>query len=49
MTLTRAVEWMKAHRWWMALVVVLVAGYSVGKDLAFRDNARGAADQARGL
>ena len=48
MTLTRAVEWMKAHRWWVALVVVVIAGYSAGKDLAVRDNARDTAEQVRG-
>jgi hypothetical protein len=48
MTLARAVEWVKAHRWWVALVVVLVAGYAVGKDLALRDNARDGLVQAKG-
>ena len=40
MTLARAVAWLKAHRWWVALVLIVVAGYSIGKDLARRDNAR---------
>lgn len=48
MTLARAVEWMKAHSWWVALVLVLVAGYSVGKDVALRDNARDASAQTGG-
>jgi hypothetical protein len=39
MTFVRAVEWMKAHRWWVALVLLVVLGYSLGKDLALRDNA----------
>jgi len=29
---------LKEHRWWVALVVIVVAGYSIGKDLALRDN-----------
>jgi hypothetical protein len=27
------------NRWWIALAVVVVFGYSVGKDIAMRDNA----------
>ena len=27
------------NRWWIALAVVVVFGYSVGKDMAMRDNA----------
>ena len=48
MTVARAVEWVKAHRWWVVLVVILVAGYSIGKDLALRDNVRDAQAQVRG-
>jgi hypothetical protein len=48
MTLARAVEWVKAHRWWVALLLVVIAGYSVGKDLALRDNARDTSAQVRG-
>jgi hypothetical protein len=36
----------KAHRWWVALVLVLIAGYSVGKDSALRENARDASAPA---
>ncbi len=46
MTLGRAVEWIKDHRWWVALVLVVVVGYSIGKDLALRDNARDRPAQA---
>ena len=38
MSLTSVGNWMKTHRWWVALVVVVVTGYSLGKDRAFRDN-----------
>lgn len=38
MAWARAVDWLKSHRWWVALVLVVVIGYSIGKDLAFRDN-----------
>ena len=48
MALGRAVGWTKAHRWWVALVIVVVAGYSVGKDLALRDNAADVPVQVRG-
>ena len=48
MTLARAVEWLKLHRWWVALVILVVAGYSVGKDLALRDNAGDVPVQVRG-
>ncbi|MBA3525767.1 MAG: hypothetical protein M3438_07965 [Pseudomonadota bacterium] len=43
MELRRATDWVKAHRWWVALVLVIVAGYSIGKDLALRDNRQAAA------
>ena len=43
------VDWMKAHRWWVALVLVIIAGYSVGKDAALRDNARDAAQSGERL
>ena len=48
MTVARAVEWVKAHRWWVVLVLIVVAGYSVGKDLALRDNASDRQVQAGG-
>ena len=31
---------LRKHKWWVALVLVVVAGYSVGKDLARQENAR---------
>jgi len=33
-------NWIKARRWWVAFVLVAIAGYSLGKDAALRDNAR---------
>jgi len=27
------------HKWWVAVVLVAIAGYSIGKDMALRDNA----------
>ena len=33
-------HWVKANRWAVALVAVVIVGYSVGKDAALRDNAR---------
>jgi hypothetical protein len=42
-SLQRASEWLRAHRWLAALVCVIVFGYSYGKDMALRDNARDAA------
>jgi ABC-type transport system involved in cytochrome c biogenesis permease component len=41
-----ATKKMATSRWWIALLVVVIFGYSVGKDLAFRDNA--ADDMASG-
>lgn len=32
-------------RWWVALVVIVVMGYTFGKDMALRDNARDEAQQ----
>ena len=48
MTLARAMEWVRSHRWWVALVVVIIAGYSVGRDLAVRDSASDDRVSARG-
>ena len=48
MSLERAIEWTKARRWWVALLVVVIAGYSIGKDIAQRENARDTTAQARG-
>ncbi len=38
MALGQTVEWFRQHRWWVALIIVIIAGYSVGKDRALRDN-----------
>ncbi|MDQ3077255.1 MAG: hypothetical protein M3Q83_00255 [Pseudomonadota bacterium] len=38
MELRQATGWVDQHRWWVGLVIVIVAGYSLGKDLAMRDN-----------
>ncbi|MFN3517345.1 MAG: hypothetical protein ACK4YM_09325 [Novosphingobium sp.] len=43
MSLQRAAEWLWAHRWLAAFACVSVFGYSWGKDMALRDNARDAA------
>jgi len=40
MAFERAFAWAKSHRWWLALIVVIIAGYSIGKDMAIRDNLR---------
>ena len=36
------VHWIRGHRWLVAFVAVVIAGYSFGKDAALRDNARDA-------
>ena len=38
MGLASTISWVKAHKWWVALIIVVIAGYSVGKDRALRDN-----------
>jgi hypothetical protein len=30
--------WMKANRWFVAILLVIVGGYLIGKDLALRGN-----------
>ena len=45
MGLASTMSWVKAHRWWVLLIVVIAVGYSVGKDRALRVN-RVAAAQA---
>ena len=42
MTGADVVQWIRGHRWLVALVAVVIAGYSLGKDAALRDNARDA-------
>ena len=32
-------EALSRHRWWIALAMIMMFGYSVGKDRAMRDNA----------
>ena len=39
-------EALSRHRWWIILAVVLMFGYSVGKDMAMRDNAADALNNA---
>ncbi len=38
-----AMDWARNHRVWVALIIVIFFGYSVGKDLALRDNKTNAA------
>ena len=33
-------DWLHEHPWWTALICVLIFGYSFGKHMALRDNAR---------
>ena len=49
MELGRLADWVKAHRWRVALVLVIVAGYSIGKDLALRDNRQAAAQSSEAI
>ena len=35
---SRTSIWLKERKWWIALLLVIVAGYSVGKDRALQDN-----------
>gem|GEM_PF-5329531 len=35
--------WFRRHQWLLAVTVVAVMGYTVGKDRALRDNASGLA------
>ena len=46
MSLASTMSWVKAHRWWVALMAVVVLGYSVGKDRALRENRAAAAQTA---
>jgi hypothetical protein len=39
-------EAVSRHRWWVILAVVVMFGYSVGKDRAMRDNAADALNEA---
>ncbi len=43
---TSTVSWVKAHKWWVALTIVIFFGYSLGKDIALRDNKADAAQSA---
>lgn len=40
MTMERISSWVKANRWLVAFGLVVIAGYTVGKDRALRDNDR---------
>ena len=46
MSLASTMIWVKAHRWWVALIIVIFFGYSLGKDRALRDNKVAAAQAA---
>ena len=35
----QAKEWVSQNKWVVALIVAVAFGYSVGKDMALRDNA----------
>ena len=39
-------EAVSRHRWWIILAVVVMFGYSFGKDRAMRDNATDALNEA---
>ena len=41
-------RWVKSHPWCVAFLFVIIAGYTVGKDMAERDNSRDAYMQAEG-
>lgn len=43
MSLQPAHGWLRANRWLVVFACVIVFGYSYGKDMALRDNARDAA------
>lgn len=43
MTLFDVKAWTGRNRWPLALILILLGGYVVGKDMALRDNARDAA------
>ncbi len=42
----QAMDWARHHRFWVALIIVIFFGYSVGKDLAVRDTKTDAAQTA---
>ena len=44
MTQRQVAQWLRENRWFVAAVIVVFGGYSLGKDLALRDNA---VDRAR--
>lgn len=39
-------EAVSRHRWWIILTVVVMFGYSVGQDIAMRENAADAFNEA---
>lgn len=43
MSLDETKSWIGRNKWWVALIIVVFAGYMVGKDRASRDNAHDAA------
>ena len=40
MTSREIAKWARENRFWLILLFVIFAGYTVGKDIAERDNAR---------
>jgi hypothetical protein len=38
--MTGITSWLKARRWVVAAVIIVFGGYTIGKDMALRDNAR---------
>jgi hypothetical protein len=40
MTSRQLAEWARENRFWLILLFMIFAGYTVGKDLAERENAR---------
>ena len=48
-SLATTIGWVMAHRFWVALTIVLFFGYSVGKDVALRDNKSVVAESAEAM
>lgn len=48
MSLDKIKSWMGRNKWWVGLILIVLAGYMIGKDRAWRDNAREAASSEIG-
>ncbi|MEM1196678.1 MAG: hypothetical protein AAGH57_11280 [Pseudomonadota bacterium] len=48
MSLTDIKQWLTQYKWLVAAFLVVVAGYTFGKDMALRDNARDADQRSAG-